>query len=217
MSGTVNYRQYIARLRILHVDLSLMIIAVLQFPSQEQLSIRQEAVNLEFTTMWEVWQGYTSPPLELRSNNFIESQFDMAYPKSWIRRIGVSWSRDHVWYLPEYSPSISSIRRIEFFWIRRIGLISFVVFGECRHRYAVSSLMDKAYWLSEQYQELGFAGFSGYLGSILKGLCCSIFWKEQKVFLLGLLDKRRRRTGFCSGVFLLGLCEVEDKEKKDTT
>ncbi|GKB06928.1 retrovirus-related pol polyprotein from transposon TNT 1-94 [Tanacetum coccineum] len=35
-------------------------------------------------------------------------------------------------------------------WIRRIGLVSFVVFGECRHRYAVSSLMDTAYWLSEQ-------------------------------------------------------------------
>ncbi|GJY86030.1 hypothetical protein Tco_0500056 [Tanacetum coccineum] len=35
------------------------------------------------------------------------------------------------------------------FWIRRIGLVSFVVFGECRHGYAVSSLMDTAYWLSE--------------------------------------------------------------------
>ncbi|GKD74165.1 hypothetical protein Tco_1332447, partial [Tanacetum coccineum] len=34
-------------------------------------------------------------------------------------------------------------------WIRRIGLVSFVVFGECRHRYAVSSLMDTAYWLLE--------------------------------------------------------------------
>ncbi|GJX58473.1 hypothetical protein Tco_0289863 [Tanacetum coccineum] len=34
-------------------------------------------------------------------------------------------------------------------WIRRIGLVSFVVFGECRHIYAVSSLMDTAYWLSE--------------------------------------------------------------------
>ncbi|GKA53091.1 RNA-directed DNA polymerase, eukaryota, nucleotide-binding alpha-beta plait domain protein [Tanacetum coccineum] len=34
-------------------------------------------------------------------------------------------------------------------WIRRIGLVSFVVFGEYRHRYAVSSLMDTAYWLSE--------------------------------------------------------------------
>ncbi|GKB30850.1 retrovirus-related pol polyprotein from transposon TNT 1-94 [Tanacetum coccineum] len=33
-----------------------------------------------------------------------------------------------------------------------------------------------------------FAGFSGYLGSILKGLCSSVFWKEQKVFLLGLLE-----------------------------
>ncbi|GJZ76399.1 hypothetical protein Tco_0641071 [Tanacetum coccineum] len=35
------------------------------------------------------------------------------------------------------------------FWIRRIDLVSFVVFGECRHGYAVSSLMDTAYWSSE--------------------------------------------------------------------
>ncbi|GKF64870.1 hypothetical protein Tco_0188318, partial [Tanacetum coccineum] len=34
-------------------------------------------------------------------------------------------------------------------WIRRIGLVSFVVFGECRNRYAISSLMDTAYRLSE--------------------------------------------------------------------
>ncbi|GJR35435.1 hypothetical protein Tco_1211119 [Tanacetum coccineum] len=33
-----------------------------------------------------------------------------------------------------------------------LDLVSFVVFGECRHRYAVSSLMDTAYWLSEQYK-----------------------------------------------------------------
>ncbi|GJS71666.1 hypothetical protein Tco_0704507 [Tanacetum coccineum] len=32
------------------------------------------------------------------------------------------------------------------FRIRRIDLLSFVVFGECRHGYAVSSLMDTAYW-----------------------------------------------------------------------
>ncbi|GKC20697.1 hypothetical protein Tco_1022847, partial [Tanacetum coccineum] len=31
-----------------------------------------------------------------------------------------------------------------------LDLVSFVVFGECSHRYAVSSLMDTAYWLSEQ-------------------------------------------------------------------
>ncbi|GKF19373.1 hypothetical protein Tco_0068011, partial [Tanacetum coccineum] len=35
-------------------------------------------------------------------------------------------------------------------WIRRIGLVSFVVFGEYRHEYAVSSLMDTAYWSLEQ-------------------------------------------------------------------
>ncbi|GJU91721.1 hypothetical protein Tco_1304144 [Tanacetum coccineum] len=74
------------------------------------------------------------------------SQFDTAYLRDWIRRIGVSWSRDHVLYLPEYSHTISSIRHINFFWIRRIDLLSFVVFGECRHGYAVSSLMDTAYW-----------------------------------------------------------------------
>ncbi|GKB78394.1 hypothetical protein Tco_0945289 [Tanacetum coccineum] len=30
-------------------------------------------------------------------------------------------------------------------WIRRIGLVSFVVFGECMHGYAISSLMDTTY------------------------------------------------------------------------
>nr|GEV06519.1 hypothetical protein [Tanacetum cinerariifolium] len=42
------------------------------------------------------------------------------------------------------------------FWIRRIDLVSFVVFGECRHGYAVSFLMDTAYWLSEQMVELTY-------------------------------------------------------------
>ncbi|GJS45393.1 hypothetical protein Tco_0595514 [Tanacetum coccineum] len=36
-----------------------------------------------------------------------------------------------------------------FFCIRHIDLLSLVVFGECRHGYAVSSLMDTAYWSSE--------------------------------------------------------------------
>ncbi|GJR39944.1 hypothetical protein Tco_1215628, partial [Tanacetum coccineum] len=44
----------------------------------------------------------------------------------------------HILYL-EYGVLI-------FFWIRRIELVSFVVFGECRRGYAVSSLMDTAYW-----------------------------------------------------------------------
>ncbi|GKC59794.1 hypothetical protein Tco_1087392 [Tanacetum coccineum] len=34
-------------------------------------------------------------------------------------------------------------------WIRRIDLLSFVVFGKCMHGYAISSLMDTAYWSSE--------------------------------------------------------------------
>nr|GEZ46039.1 hypothetical protein [Tanacetum cinerariifolium] len=75
--------------------------------------------------------------------------FDTAYPISWIRRIMVSWSRDHVWYLPEYSPSISLIRRIGLLWIWCIDLVSFMAFGECRYGYVISSLMDTTYWLSE--------------------------------------------------------------------
>nr|GFC16209.1 hypothetical protein [Tanacetum cinerariifolium] len=40
--------------------------------------------------------------------------------------------------------------RIGLHWIQRIELVSIVAFGECRHGYAVSSLMDMTYWLSEQ-------------------------------------------------------------------
>nr|GEU44589.1 retrovirus-related Pol polyprotein from transposon TNT 1-94 [Tanacetum cinerariifolium] len=32
-----------------------------------------------------------------------------------------------------------------------LDLVSFVVFGECKHIYAVSSLMDTTYWLSEKF------------------------------------------------------------------
>ncbi|GJU43304.1 hypothetical protein Tco_1200570, partial [Tanacetum coccineum] len=60
----------------------------------------------------------------------VETTLDMAYPRDWIRRIqGIGYGV------------------LEF--LRRIDLLSFVVFGECRHGYAVSSLMDTAYWLSE--------------------------------------------------------------------
>ncbi|GKC69086.1 hypothetical protein Tco_1114969 [Tanacetum coccineum] len=34
-------------------------------------------------------------------------------------------------------------------FLGRIDLLSFVVFGECRHGYAVSSLLDTVYWSSE--------------------------------------------------------------------
>nr|GEV36471.1 hypothetical protein [Tanacetum cinerariifolium] len=40
---------------------------------------------------------------------------------------GVSWSKDCVRYLLEYFISLSWILRIEFSWIRRIGLCFFVV------------------------------------------------------------------------------------------
>ncbi|GJT73978.1 retrovirus-related pol polyprotein from transposon TNT 1-94 [Tanacetum coccineum] len=39
-------------------------------------------------------------------------------------------------------------------WIRRIGLVSFVAFGECMHGYAVSSLMDMAYWFAREPKRL---------------------------------------------------------------
>nr|GEU35815.1 helicase [Tanacetum cinerariifolium] len=42
------------------------------------------------------------------------------------------------------------------FWIWRIDLVSLVVFGECRNKYVVSSLMDMAYWLSEQNRTRAF-------------------------------------------------------------
>ncbi|GJY95492.1 hypothetical protein Tco_0511853 [Tanacetum coccineum] len=43
--------------------------------------------------------------------------------------LGFSWSRDHVCYLPEYSHTISPIRRIGLHWIQRIDNVVFV-FGE---------------------------------------------------------------------------------------
>nr|GEX81849.1 hypothetical protein [Tanacetum cinerariifolium]GEX86474.1 hypothetical protein [Tanacetum cinerariifolium] len=39
--------------------------------------------------------------------------------------------------------------RIGLLWIWHIDHVSFVVFGECRHGYGVSSLMGTAYWFSE--------------------------------------------------------------------
>nr|GEW01220.1 reverse transcriptase domain-containing protein [Tanacetum cinerariifolium] len=97
------------------------------------------------------------------------SWFDTAYPRDWIWRIGVSWSRDHTRYLLEYYITIFPIRRIDLYWIQRIELVSFVVFGECRHGYAVSSLMDTAY-ISRSYD-----GRSTYYGGIAtcthRGLC----------------------------------------------
>ncbi|GJV28280.1 hypothetical protein Tco_1384728 [Tanacetum coccineum] len=50
---------------------------------------------------------------------------DTAYLKSWIRHIG------------------------DFIEYGVLDLVSFMVFGEYRYRYAVSSLMDTAYWSSE--------------------------------------------------------------------
>ncbi|GJR87150.1 hypothetical protein Tco_0211161 [Tanacetum coccineum] len=51
---------------------------------------------------------------------------------------------------------VGSIRRIQgigYVVLEFLG-VSFMVFGECGHGYAVSSLMDTAYWLSESYDEV---------------------------------------------------------------
>nr|GEW83688.1 hypothetical protein [Tanacetum cinerariifolium] len=45
----------------------------------------------------------------------------------------------------EYYITIFPIRRIGLHWIRRIELVFFVVFRECRNGYTVSSLVDTAY------------------------------------------------------------------------
>ncbi|GJX38485.1 hypothetical protein Tco_0251788 [Tanacetum coccineum] len=70
--------------------------------------------------------------------------------------VGMPISTGITAYVP-YGLEVGSIRRIqgigygvlEFLGIRRIELVSFVVFGECRNGYTVSSLMDMAYWSSE--------------------------------------------------------------------
>ncbi|GJT23896.1 ABC transporter C family member 8-like protein isoform X1 [Tanacetum coccineum] len=49
-------------------------------------------------------------------------------------------------------------------------------FGECRHRYAVSSLMDAAYWLSEQYRPNA--------PLVLKGITCT-FKEGTRVGIIG--------------------------------
>ncbi|GKC97872.1 pullulanase 1, chloroplastic [Tanacetum coccineum] len=65
--------------------------------------------------------------------------------------LGISWSREHVSYLPEYFISI---------WLE-YGVLVIPGYGvlilfpswplvKCRHIYFVSSLMDTAYWLLEQ-------------------------------------------------------------------
>ncbi|GJS84003.1 putative reverse transcriptase domain-containing protein [Tanacetum coccineum] len=73
----------------------------------------------------------------------VSKGLDAAYLRDWIRRIGVSWSRTT---FDIFQNLHIRIRRIELLWIRRIEFVSFVVFGECRHGYAVSSLMDTTYW-----------------------------------------------------------------------
>ncbi|GJZ72367.1 retrovirus-related pol polyprotein from transposon TNT 1-94 [Tanacetum coccineum] len=70
---------------------------------------------------------------DLKGNDF-PSGFgvgvDMAYPRSWIRRIqGLGYG--------------------VLGFLGRIDHVVFV-FSECWHKYTVSSLMDTAYWLSEQ-------------------------------------------------------------------
>ncbi|GKE09667.1 hypothetical protein Tco_1413218 [Tanacetum coccineum] len=48
-----------------------------------------------------------------------------------------------------YEFSIYKVWKSVGYGIRRIDLYSSVVSGECRHGYAISSMMDTAYWSSE--------------------------------------------------------------------
>ncbi|GJS31391.1 retrovirus-related pol polyprotein from transposon TNT 1-94 [Tanacetum coccineum] len=59
------------------------------------------------------------------------------------------------------------IRRIGGFLERRIELVFFVVFGECRHRYAVSSLMDTAYCDSEEEDDSKKDEFFSWLSTTM--------------------------------------------------
>ncbi|GKC99095.1 hypothetical protein Tco_1169370 [Tanacetum coccineum] len=51
-----------------------------------------------------------------------EDEVDTPYWSKSIRRIGVSWSGDHDYNIPEYSLSLSLNTAYGNFWIRRIGL-----------------------------------------------------------------------------------------------
>ncbi|GKF36028.1 hypothetical protein Tco_0112786, partial [Tanacetum coccineum] len=62
-----------------------------------------------------------------------------------------SWSRDHVQYLPGSFYMISLDTAYNSSWIRCIGLCSLWFLVKCMHTYAVSSVMDMAYRMSEQY------------------------------------------------------------------
>ncbi|GJR92979.1 hypothetical protein Tco_0265153 [Tanacetum coccineum] len=68
-----------------------------------------------------------------------EGMGDVIIGKLFLRDVGIKARK--VWKSVRYGVSKD--------WIRHIDLYSRVVFGECRHRYTVSSLMDTAYWSSE--------------------------------------------------------------------
>ncbi|GJT08172.1 hypothetical protein Tco_0842634 [Tanacetum coccineum] len=84
------------------------------------------------------WDGYA----------VLDRELDTPYPME-VDTLYSTVDQNSVWKSVGYGVSKSWIRRIDSLWIRRIDLYSSVVFGECRHGYAVSSLMDTAYWSSE--------------------------------------------------------------------
>ncbi|GJW68620.1 hypothetical protein Tco_0123044 [Tanacetum coccineum] len=67
---------------------------------------------------------------------------------------GVSWSMDHVQCLPESSNTQSWIQRIESSGYGILLFNSSWFLLKCRHIYAVSSLLDTASELLEQYLEI---------------------------------------------------------------
>ncbi|GJZ90204.1 hypothetical protein Tco_0662131 [Tanacetum coccineum] len=91
--------------------------------SQYAIFNRTEYAVLIFLNKYAELDRKLDTPYPMEVDRPVWNMADMAYPKSWIHPIG---------------------------GYNVLDLVSFVVFGECRHRYAVSSLMDTAYWLSEQ-------------------------------------------------------------------
>ncbi|GJX42614.1 hypothetical protein Tco_0257604 [Tanacetum coccineum] len=70
----------------------------------------------------------------------LDKELDTPYPME-VDTLYSTVDQNSVWKSVGYGVSMS--------WIRLIGLYSSVVLGKCKHGYAVSFLMDMAYWSSE--------------------------------------------------------------------
>nr|GEU64078.1 hypothetical protein [Tanacetum cinerariifolium] len=86
-----------------------------------------------------------------------EGMDDVIFGQPFFREVGINAKRFEGMITihngnKEYTYQMAQLhpRRIAFSGYGVLDLVSFVVFGECWHGYAVSSLMDMVYWSSEQ-------------------------------------------------------------------